>query len=235
MADDIAVGETDASEHRLIEFHAGGHARWPAPMPAAQAIPQWLKEMPMEVAAGGGQILPSVKKCPPFVEAMTCGYLMPLPGEVTFTMDATGRLSFECEGPMLDAQPAVQYAGTPFGGAVVVKFINPWLIRTPPGFSTLIVPPLNRFEIPFQILSGVVETDLYYREVAFPALCLMRPGQQVRLPRATPIAQAIPFRRDAWRSAAGEWEHERRHPVEQAFAANPHLYKQECWRKKSYE
>src|SRR5207302_8388030 len=133
------------------------------------------------------------------------GDRMPLPGEVTSTMAAGGRLGFECEGPMLDVQPAVQYAGTPFGGAVVVKFINPWVIRTPAGYSTLIVPPLNRFEIPFQVLAGVVETDLYYREVAFPALGLMRPGQRVRLARATPIAQVIPFRREAWRSSAGEW------------------------------
>jgi hypothetical protein len=234
MGDAESTNSGDEGE-RLIEFHAGGHGRWPAPVPAAQALPLWLKEMPTDVKGAGGAMLASIKKCPPFVEAMTCGYLMPLPGEATFAMDAGGRLSFECEGPMLDAQPAVQYAGTPFAEAVVVKFVNPWVIRTPPGYSTLIVPPLNRFEIPFQVLAGVVETDLYYREVAFPALCLMRPGQRVRLARGTPIAQVIPFRRQPWRSAAGEWEHELRQPIEEQFAANPHLYKQQCWRKKSYE
>ena len=31
-----------------------------------------------------------------------------------------------------------------------------------------------------KVLAGIVETDLYYREVSFPALCLMRPGQRVR-------------------------------------------------------
>src|SRR5690348_4159537 len=110
MTPEISIGEAEASGQRLIEFHAVGHTRWPAPVPAAQAVPQWLKEMPAEVSTVGGATLSSIKKCPPFVEAMTCGYLMPLPGDATFTMDATGRLSFECEGPMLDSQPAVQYA-----------------------------------------------------------------------------------------------------------------------------
>jgi hypothetical protein len=228
----------DDAAPKLIEFLTADPTRWPAPFSAATALPQWLKDMPSEVPAPGApadQSLLTVKRCPPFVEALTCGYLMPLPGRVTFSMDASGRLAFDADGRILDSQPAVQYAASPIGGATVVKFLNPWLIRTPPGYSTLIVQPLNRFEVPFHILAGVVETDSYYREVNFPAVCLLRPGQSVTMPAGTPIAQAIPFPREAWTSSSGQWDMAQRDAIEHEFAANPHMYKQQNWRRKSYE
>ena len=40
----------------------------------------------------------------------------------------------------------------------VLKFVNPWVVKTPPGYSALFVPPLNRIETPFTFFSGVVET-----------------------------------------------------------------------------
>ena len=51
----------------------------PAPMPAASGLPDWLKTMPQQafsavVAAEDD----TVKRCPPFVDAMTSGFLIPL-------------------------------------------------------------------------------------------------------------------------------------------------------------
>ena len=50
------------------------------------------------------------------------------------------------------------------------KFINKWLIKTPPGYSCLFVKPLNHFETRFEIISGVVDTDTYINTINFPFL-----------------------------------------------------------------
>src|SRR5688572_2512404 len=65
----------------FIESHAEHPDRHPAPYPASRAVAQWLKDMPMDrpfqqSGPDGPQTVqvPTVKQCPPFIEAMTCGY-----------------------------------------------------------------------------------------------------------------------------------------------------------------
>jgi hypothetical protein len=226
----------------LIEFHADDPQRYPAPYPASRGVPQWLKDMPVErpvqqQGKDGPETVqaPTVKQCPPFIEAMTCGYLVPLPGDVKFTMDASGALNFAAQGKIIDTQHPIQVQGSPFQRSLIVKFLNPWVVRTPPGYSTLFVPPLNQFELPFQVLSGVVETDTYYRSVHFPTVCLMRPGSTVTLKRGTPIAQVIPLKREDWQLQTAAWDRDARLRIETEMAADRHaFYKDRHWKKKSY-
>jgi hypothetical protein len=226
----------------LIEFHADGPERFPAPYPASRGVPQWMKELPMErplqqqTPEGARTVqVPTVKQCPPFIEAMACGYIIPLAGDVTFTMDPAGSLNFTAQGKIVDTQHPLQVQGSPFQRSLIVKFINPWVIRTPAGYSTLFVPPLNQFEMPFQVLSGVVETDTYYRPVHFPTVCLMRPGNTVTLKRGTPIAQAIPLRREEWQLQTAQWDKDARVRIETEMAADRQgFYKDKHWKKKSY-
>jgi hypothetical protein len=222
----------------LIEFHADLPERFPAPYPAKGGVPEWLKRMPMGVAhpQQGGPEIPTVKQCPPFIEAMACGYVIPLPVDVTLTRDAQGGLNFAATGwKAIDTQHPLQIAGSPFEGELIVKFMNPWTIRTSPGYSTLFLPPLNQFALPVQVLSGLVETDTYYRPVHFPSICLMARGTTVTLPRGTPIAQVIPLRREEWRSSVGASDREARVRIEEEMKADRHnFYKERHWKKKGY-
>ena len=58
--------------------------RLPSPMPAAQGLPGWLRAMPAQLVSelAGGED-ETVKRCPPFVDAMTSGFLIPLICDVT--------------------------------------------------------------------------------------------------------------------------------------------------------
>ena len=226
----------------LIEFHAADPSVVPAPYPAARGVPHWLKDMPMDQPlerptpeGPRTQQVPTVKRCPPFLEAMTCGYLIPLAGEVSFTRTGNGELQFRATGKIVDTQHPLQVRGSPMQGAIIVKFINPWVVKTPPGYSSLFLPPLNNFELPFQVLSGLVETDTYYRPVHFPTVCLLRPGQSVTLKRGTPIAQVVPIRREDWQSRALPWDAGARQEIEQAMQDNREdFYKDRHWKKKAY-
>src|SRR5215475_10268645 len=51
----------------------------PRPIPAVLGLPDWFKAMPQKAinsVTQGEQF--TVKKCPPFIDAMTYGFLMPL-------------------------------------------------------------------------------------------------------------------------------------------------------------
>ena len=37
------------------------------------------------------------------------------------------------------------------------KFINKWLIETPPGYSCLFIHPMNRVEERYKIIEGIVD------------------------------------------------------------------------------
>ncbi len=188
-------------ESRLIQFHAIEKDFLPQPYPASRAVPEWLKEMPPEAPAGAGMV-DTVKQCSPFLDAITSGYIIPLSGDVEFAMDDGGQLT--CKTPDLQAgvgrHPAAQVVGSPWEGAPMAKFLNPWILVTPPGYSTLFVQPLNRSPIPFTFFSGIVETDSFYREVNFPAACTMARGTSFTMPKGTPLMQVIPFKRDDWQS-----------------------------------
>ena len=77
-----------------------------------------------------------------------------------------------------------------------MKFHNYWTIETPPGWSCLFIPPINRPDQRFEIASGVVDTDQYKTLIHFPFFATVGDGVYV-IEKGTPIAQVIPFRRDS--------------------------------------
>lgn len=82
------------------------------------------------------------------------------------------------------------------------KWMNPWAIKTPPGYSTLFVQPFHR-DSPFTIMPGVVDTDVYTPAVNFPFV-LNDSSWEGIIPAGTPIAQVIPFKRDSWKMEVGQ-------------------------------
>ena len=82
------------------------------------------------------------------------------------------------------------------------KWINPWSIKTPPGYSILFVQPFHR-ECPFSILPGTVDTDTYTAPVNFP-FALNDWNFEGIIPAGTPMAQVIPFKRESWTMSFGE-------------------------------
>jgi hypothetical protein len=219
---------------KKIEFHGSSEAlrSFPRPFPAAKGIPAWLKQMPLD--RGGADDQPMLKRCPPFLEAMTAGYLIPLAADCRFIVDEDGLLRIESRLKLVTAHPPFQYEGAPFAAAPVVKFINPWIIRTPQGCSTLFVGALNRYELPFAFFSGVVETDAYYRGIHFPAICTLRPGSDFLLQAGTPLVQAIPIERQRWTAEFVDTDETRRDQVESQFTADRHTYKAEFWKGGEY-
>jgi hypothetical protein len=180
----------------------------PPPVPAAAGLPDWLRAMPAEAASElSGVSDDTVKRCPPFIDAMTHGFLIPLICDVTvadgeFTWDFEfppgGSVGF-ARSPIGVHEPA-QVAGTPLfdPDRFLIKFHNLWTIEAPPGFAILITHPANRFDLPFTTLSGLVDCDRYRDGwINFPAQW-RDPGFRGVLPKGTPVAQCFPVKRARW-------------------------------------
>lgn len=165
----------------------------PPPEPARRASPAWLKDMPAAVEVPDFGSDRTVKQCPPFVDAMTHGFVIGLAADIVVE-DGCFRWDWpHTESPM-SFHFATQVAGSPFeaGEAFVLKFHNFWTIETEPGWSVLFTHPLNRPDLPFRTLSGLVDTDAYHAlPVEFPAVWVDR-GFSGVLARGTPIAQGVP-------------------------------------------
>jgi hypothetical protein len=179
----------------------------PRPFPARRGLPQWLKDMALSAPSPefGGSVK-TVKKCPPFLDAMQAGFLMPLPCDITvedgqFEWDWRDLPPFPRHTPRspLSFHLASQVTDSPLhpGESLVLKFQNLWTIETEPGWALLVTHPINRPDLPFQTLTGLVDTDSYKDNyVHFPALWT-DPGFRGVLPRGTPVAQCVPLRREA--------------------------------------
>lgn len=169
-------------------------------------MPTWLKSMPQEAISEtlGGNVVRTLKHCPPFIDALSLGVMMLLPCDLTVT---NGEISWEWEFPTILDAPITrsplgvhvpeQATGMPIDldGQVIIKFTNYWTLETKYGWDLLFTHPLNRADLPFQTLSGIVSADRFtHGYVHFPAIWL-QPDFSGVLPRGTPVAQVIPIPR----------------------------------------
>lgn len=179
----------------------------PRPIPAVRGLPDWFKALPQDCfSAISNKELMTVKKCPPFIDAMTYGFLMPLAADIKIE---NGEFTWDSEIPIvaslrnitrspIDYHDSVQVKGTPFydEDRFIIKFNNFWTIELPPGYSLFVTQPVNRPDLPFTTLTGLVDSDLYIDSlVHFPARW-NDPGFKGILPKGTPVAQCIPMRRE---------------------------------------
>ncbi len=183
----------------------------PRPVPAREALPEWLRAMPRRAHSDAHDAtVRTVKHCPPFVDAMTHGFVIPLPCDVVVR---AGTLSWDWDIPALAARmhprsplsfhvPA-QVEGTPLQrpgqvpGQVIVKFNSFWTVELEPGWSLFAMHPANRDDLPFRLLSGLVDADRFHDVgILFPAVWL-DPGFTGVLPRGMPVAQCFAVPRAA--------------------------------------
>src|SRR5207253_265471 len=125
------------------------------PYPAEQVPPDWLRALPRQAQIPGHGMLPTLSADSGISAAASAGYIIPLTYRCEFERDERGTVTYKSVGAPIYTQAADQFRGTWFEKAVIIKFFNPWVVRTPPGYCALFTSPINRFQIPFEPLSGI--------------------------------------------------------------------------------
>ncbi len=136
------------------------------PVPARDYIPSWFRKLPAvdEAHLSNTDTGLTIKRCMPFLDAMTTGWIIPLAATVRLAIRDEGRTvdsGWDFDRTLVSSHGMHQVRGNPWGDRPPCKFHNFWTIVTPPGWSCLFVNPLNRPNGIFEVLSGVVDTDTY--------------------------------------------------------------------------
>ena len=172
------------------------------PQPASLFIPDWYKQIDSYIGNkkkpdGNGTTTATIKRCMPVFDSIIAGYIIVLPADVYVSIKDDQQFFEWSDLNLVSFHPVAQAPNYPLiKPHAYPKWNNPWAIKTPKGYSTLFVQPFHR-EAPFTILPGIVDTDEYYAPVNFPFV-INDPTWEGMIPKGTPIAQVIPFKRDLW-------------------------------------
>lgn len=226
-----------------IEFlcHPDDYGVIPEPIPAKKFMPDWFKALPPKLDKG--LTSSTIKRCNPFLDAMSVGWIIPLAADVEFRVndDASGldykwtfyKNMIENHSP---AQITTDKAPNPLSPKPPMKFLNYWAIKVPKGYSVLFVPPLNRPDPRFTCMSGMVDCDGYFEYVNFP-FTFNQPGFTGIVEAGTPLVQAIPIKRDALIGSGLAGPMTKEHEADLALtrrqrAAHESHYRDNIWSKK---
>lgn len=177
------------------------------PILSSSIIPEWYRQM--EKYSGGkkevndktGNFNTTVKSCMPVFDVLTAGYMFTNQVEINFARTQDGfDVSWTSNTlKAIESHPPAQYSTLSVPDEYhnwAYKFINPWIMETPKGYSTLFIQPAHRDNLPFTVLPAIVDTDKHPKPVNFPFF--LRKDFEGILPIGMPIMQAIPFKRDEW-------------------------------------
>jgi hypothetical protein len=108
-----------------------------------------------------------------------------------------------------------------------------WSVITPPGYSCHFIHPINRIDLPFYTLGGVIDTDKWGEAGSHPFY--IKNGFEGIIPKGTPFVQIIPFKRDDWKSQIND-DMNGRHvkKVQERDSVLIGWYKKFAWGNKSY-
>ena len=161
-------------------------------------VPEWFKKTPpFPLGSNESTAMPTVKRCPGFIDFFKMGYV--LPAWCDFHLEITeDRATPKTPG---DAFPVNYHAPTQFGDflpkhakenvKLAFKPGCPWKVKTPKGVKMLELPMLHHHNPDFYTLGGLIDTHLFHE--INPICIFMRTGEFF-IKRGTPLSMFIPIR-----------------------------------------
>jgi hypothetical protein len=211
--------------------------------PIRNYIPEWYKKTDRffgkkQILGSNGEGAKTLKLCAPFLDTMTTGYTVELWQDVQVRIDNTGEpvMLWGGEPDVAERRPSLVIGDMPIPSGYshepfAWKF--PFTIKTPKGYSLLMSHPLNRYDLPFLTLSGIVDSDATLSPGNLPFF--IKKGFEGIIPKGTPIIQIIPFKRDDWKAEEDQTlvEEGNKQTTLGLRVAFGH-YKNNAWKKKTY-
>lgn len=182
------------------------HLWVPPIIPTKNVLPDWYKKI-VPLNTSNLKSLPqtlNVKSCVPFMDTFLSGYVMTTPMDIAVKINDEGNpvitwsfSEFNFIGVRgLDAAPGLPipqgYNITHFTWSTMSA------IKIPKGYSCLVTHPLNRYDLPFLTLSGIVDADDIFHHGNIPFF--IKEGFEGLIKAGTPMFQIIPFKREEWES-----------------------------------
>jgi hypothetical protein len=240
---------------KIIEFHPCTEEialLVPPPKPAMKSVPEWYKKIPNYVENDGemkvgvdhtGSPLvlgKTVKKCAPFLDALTCGYIQETWCDMYVEQIHDGLRCYYSSSPELFTHRHRPSHGIPSPDVFYpIEFVwrQPWIPKVPSGYSVLFTHPLNRDDLPFHTFSGIVDYDGFGingwpNNYSFK----LRSGFSGLIPVGTPMFQMIPIKRESWKTESFAYnENKFKKETYSSFKQFTGGYKKHWWKRKDYK
>lgn len=199
---------------KIIKFTpTSDHALLFPPQPIKKNIPDWFKNIGNTTEGSSFnakyfndfdiQTNLTIKKCVPFMDYMTSGYLIKFHTDILIDpYEENGLEKFEWRfpgGPAPVGQHSFSQCPVHTMGSKrsYIKFNNQWIIKTPPGYSCLFIQPLEIKNNLFKLFPAIVDTDLYDNNINFPGFVISKTNFMINA--GDPLMMVFPFKRDAWK------------------------------------
>jgi hypothetical protein len=178
------------------------------PEPSKKHLPDWYKQIPnfyndeKKIRIKDGDTTnATVKACMPFLDAFLTGYTATLWQDLEVTRkNGLSILKWRTVPAVAGARGPNPHSTFPIPlGCSNEEFVwlSPFLIETIPSYDLLLTHPLNRHDLPFTTLSGIVAGEILGTG-SFPFY--LKEGFEGIIEKGTPIFQIIPIKRESWHS-----------------------------------
>jgi hypothetical protein len=197
----------------------------------SEPIPNYkkIKELPLR---------PNFKYCNTFLDSFTTGYYIPLVADIAVKQTDNGPI-ISWSDPQLQIVSERNRADNPTLPTPIGCSSNHFVWQTqhvfeiPKGYSALLTHPLNRHDLPFVTLSGIVD-DFVLHKGAIPVY--FSSTFEGLIPKGTPILQIILFKTENWKSEIDVDIIKISTQNEFNSSSNSiGWYKKNIWKKKTYE
>lgn len=241
-------------EKKLIQFSSSYYDWLLPPVPTKKLVPDWFKKIKSYAGEIDNYQTPTVKKCMPFLDSLTSGYIIRNPVDIVFWKDGDEIFwelprSFDQEfvrkiniGIQTHTSNQVSMKAYRQGEITIpFKWMNPWFIKTPKNYSCLFTNPLNGEKDRIRIFDAIVDTDTYdSSQINFPfALKSIPDGKSFILEKGYPIALVFPFLRDSWKMNIKKHSSTEIKEIEKShfkmFTVMYDNYKRFFWKSKKYD
>jgi hypothetical protein len=230
-------------KNKNVLKHSSIDLSFPEISPAKNFIPDWYKNAP---PFKDGQKTPkrlpfplTFKKCIVFLDSFTTGYMIPLSVDICVEKTDMGQLiSWNDESNSfveLRDSKINELIPTPVGYSeqhYVWKTKN--MFKIPKGYSAFLGHPLNRFDLPFLTLSGIIDGEMCVYDGNVPVF--FKKDFEGLIPAGTPIAQLFLFKTENWTSKVDKTIiEEGKNNLKKSLNLGFGWYKKNIWKKKTYE
>jgi hypothetical protein len=224
------------------------------PQPIKKFMPEWWNKATKYWLAEDGEYIPAqyphqepeerslgFKSCPALLDIFSAGYTLRTPTDIMFVQynnEPFVKIDEEFKD-FCDARHAMPQFVNPHGyHSKHFHWWPNWGIELPKGYSALVTSPLNRFDLPFLTVAGIIDSDKYTMPGLMPFF--LKEGFSGLIPKGTPYAQIIPIKREDWDSEHIYYTNQEmydRHVATTDKYRIPYggVYKQKTWEKKNYE
>ena len=211
-------------------------------IPAKNGVPEWYKKTSKwkndEILTVGKGFNVTVKHCMPFLDSLITGYLIVLPNDI-YVKNNNGLPMItwnQSEFPPKNREEPSIPQSVPIGH-FPIEFLWEFGVANsvPKGYSILVTHPLNRYDLPFTTLSGIVDGGLVMTPTGKIPFFIKK-GFEGIIPQGTPIAQIIPFLQENWTSinTKGLLKESDEHNKKSSFLIYG-WYKKTFWTRKKYD